>query len=72
MIAGHLSGMPRVDPSQLEIVVEPTGAPKRWKWLLVVGKGRPVKNGTVVGTKDEAYLAASVERQRLIARGIRV
>jgi len=28
--------------------------------------------GQPLGTKDEAYLAASVERQRLIARGIRV
>ena len=61
MIAGHLSGMPRVDPSQLEIVVEPTGAPKTWNWLLVVGKGKPVKNGTVVGSMDEAYSAARAD-----------
>jgi hypothetical protein len=65
MVAGHLRECREL--IQLEIVVEPTGAPKTWKWLLVVGKGRPVKNGTVVGTKEEAYLAASVERQRLIA-----
>jgi hypothetical protein len=59
------------DPVNLQIIIEPSG-PRIWKWTLTARGGRPVKTGVVKGARSKAILVAKEERQRLIAKGVRV